>query len=39
MKRVDWATGEVEMIPDDGEHYEFWDLGMHFKIEKFSVKP
>lgn len=39
MKRVDWATGEVEMIPDEGERYEFWDLGMLFRIEKFSVKP
>lgn len=39
MKRVKWPNGEVEVIPEHGENFEFWDFGVHYKIEKFSVKP
>ena len=37
MKQVKWSSGNVEMIPEDGERYELWDLGTHHIIEKFSV--
>lgn len=37
MRKVDWPSGEIEMIPEAGEHYEFWDFGVHHKIEKFTV--